>query len=131
VQFQTPLASPYYRTAGILPSLNVAINWDLPNGFGAGIMPGIAMLADNSGKTYTAGIFGAVLYKSVTEKLRLFAEISIPTISTPNQNGVVTSADVGATYQLTDDTQLGTRFGYGLNSNSPQTYGFFEIAQRF
>lgn len=130
-QFQTPIASPYFRTGGILPSLRSVITWELPNEFALGLMPGVATQANEAGKTYTAGIFGAVLNKKLNEKLRVFVEISLPTISKPNQNGIVASGDIGAAYLLTNDTQLGFRAGLGLNPNSPRNYGLFEIAQRF
>ena len=131
VQFQTPIATPYFRTGGILPSLRSVLTWDLPSDYALGLMPGIATQANEAGQTYTAGIFGAVLNKKLTDKLRAFVELSMPTISKPNQNGILASGDIGAAYLLTNDTQLGFRAGLGLNSNSPKKYGLLEIAQRF
>lgn len=131
VHFQTPIASPYFRTGGVLPSLRSVITWSLANHFALGIMSGLAVQSNDSGQNYTAGIFGAVLNKQVTDKARVFIELSMPTISTPNQNGIITSGDFGAAYLLTNDTQLGFRAGAGLNTNSPRQYILFELAQRF
>lgn len=131
VHFQTPVASPYFRTGGILPSLRSVITWDLPNDYALGIMPGIAVQSNDYGQNYTAGIFGAVLNKRLTDKTRIFIELSMPTISKSNQNGIIASGDVGAAYLLTNDTQLGFRAGMGLNTNSPKQYILMEIAQRF
>jgi hypothetical protein len=131
VQFQTPIASPYFRTGGILPSLRSVWTWDLPSDFALGLMPGLATQANEVGQTYTAGIFGAVLNKRINEKVRVFVELSMPTISKPNQNGTIASGDIGAAYLWTNDTQLGFRAGIGLNPNSPKNYGLVEIAQRF
>lgn len=129
--FQSPIASPYFRTGGILPSLRSVITWDLPNDFALGLMPGVSIQANEAGQTYTAGIFGAVLNKRLSEKIRVFAELSLPTISKPDQNGVVASGDIGGAYLLNNGTQLGFRAGLGLNPNSPRNYGLLEIAQRF
>ncbi|MEI7531171.1 MAG: transporter [Betaproteobacteria bacterium] len=130
-QFQTPIASPYFRTGGILPSFRSVITWNLPNEFALGIMPGVATQANDIGQSYTAGIFGAVLNKKLSEKLRVFVELSMPTISKVDQNGIVASGDIGAAYLLTFNTQLGFRAGLGLNPNSPKNFGLVELAQRF
>ena len=129
--FQTPIASPYFRTSGILPSFRSVITWDLPNEFALGLMPGVAIQANEAGQTYTAGIFSAVLNKKLNEKARVFVELSMPTISKTNHNGILASGDIGAAYLLTNDTQLGFRAGLGLNPNSPRNYGLVELAQRF
>lgn len=131
VQFQTPIATSYFRTGGILPSLRSVITWDFPNNYTLGMMPGVATQANEAGQTYTAGIFGAVLNKKINEKWRAFVELAMPTISKPNQNGILASGDIGAAYLLTNDIQLGFRAGVGLNANSPRKYGLVEIAQRF
>jgi hypothetical protein len=131
VQFQTPIATPYFRTGGILPSLRSVLTWDLPSDYALGLMPGVATQANEAGQTFTAGIFGAVLNKKINEKWRAFIELSMPTISKQNQNGILASGDIGAAYLLTNDTQLGLRTGMGLNPNSPKIYSLVEIAQRF
>jgi hypothetical protein len=131
VHFQMPTGSPYFRDDGVLPSLRSVITWDLPNGYALGLMPGIAIQANDKGEQYTAGIFGAVLNRKLDEKTRAFIELSMPTISKPEHDGLVASADVGAAYLATNDTQLGFRTGVGLNPNSPTRYFLFEIAQRF
>ncbi len=94
-------------------------------------MPGVATQANDIGQSYTAGIFGAVLNKKLSEKLRVFVELSMPTISKVDQNGIVASGDIGAAYLLTFNTQLGFRAGLGLNPNSPKNFGLVELAQRF
>jgi hypothetical protein len=129
--FQMPTGSPYFRNDGVLPSLRSVITWDLSNGYALGLMPGIAIQANDKGEQFTAGIFGAVLNRKLDEKTRAFIELSMPTISRPEHDGLVASADVGAAYLASNDTQLGFRTGGGLNANSPRSYFLFEIAQRF
>jgi hypothetical protein len=128
---QTPLASPQLRVSPALPSLRTVLTWDLPHEFALGLMPGLAKLTNDAGQTFTAGILGAVLNKQINNKSRVFIELSIPTFSKANQNGVVESFDVGGAYRLTHDTQWGFRAGLGLNANSPKNYFLLELDQRY
>ena len=131
VHLETPLASSKFRNNGVLPSIRSVITWDLKNNFSLGIMPGLSAQTNISGERFTAGIFGAVLGKKLTNKTRIFVEISAPTISNNNQNGIIISSDLGAAYLLSNDTQIGFRAGKGLNNNSPKQYIVFELAQRY
>jgi hypothetical protein len=128
---QMPTGNPYFRNDGILPSLRSVLTWDLPHDYALGLMPGIAIQANDKGEQFTAGVFGAVLNRKFDEKTRAFVELSMPTISRTTQGDLVASADVGAAYLTSSDTQLGFRAGVGLNPNSPKSYFLVEIAQRF
>jgi hypothetical protein len=131
LHFELPTGSAYFRNDGVLPSLRSVITWDLPQGCALGLMPGVAVQANDRGEQFTAGILGAVLNRKLDDKTRAFVELSMPTISKPEQGGLVASADMGAAYLAGKDTQLGFRSGVGLNPNSPASYVLFEIAQRF
>lgn len=131
IHFDTPIATPNYRTGGILPNLRSVITWDLQDDYSIGLMPGVGIQSNSSGETFTSGIFGAVLGKRLSSKFRVFIELTAPSISKPSQNGVITGGDVGAAYLLSNDTQLGFRAGLGLNNNSPKQYLLMEIAQRY
>ena len=128
---QTPMGANNFKTTPLLPSLRSVLTWDLPNDLALGLMPGVGLQSGGDGQTFTAGIFGAVLNKRMSDKTRMFVELSIPTFSKPNQNGVVESFDIGGAYLLTHVTQIGFRAGVGLNSNTAKEYGLFEVDQRF
>jgi hypothetical protein len=128
---ETPLASPVYRNNGIFPSLRSVITWDLINDFSVAIMPGVAKQVNSAGEAFTGAIFGAVLGKRLSDKTRVFIELSVPTISQSSQAGIIASGDIGAAYLITNDTQVGFRAGLGLNTNSPRQYILFELAQRY
>lgn len=131
VHLETPLASPVYRNNGILPVLRSVITWDLKDDYSVAIMPGIAKQVNPTGEAFIGAIFGAVLGKRISDKSRIFIELSVPTISKSDQAGIVVSGDVGGAYLLSNDTQVGFRAGIGLNSNSPRQYILFELAQRY
>jgi hypothetical protein len=62
--------------SGFLPrpgnggSLRLA-EWELPDDFGLGVMPGIAWQHNDNGERYTSGIFGIVLGKELNERSRV------------------------------------------------------------
>lgn len=130
-QFQTPIASPNLKSSQVLPSFRSVITWEFTHEFALGLMPGLGQQVNDTGQAFTAGIFGAVLNKKLGDSARIFTELSVPSISRSNQNGVVISADIGGAYLFNKETQLGFRAGVGLNPNSPKNYGLLEVAQRF
>lgn len=108
-----------FRAAGKGGSLRFVAEWDLPDDFGLGIMPGVAVQHNDNGERFTSGIFGIVLGKDVNERCRAFIEYSAPQIARGRNGGVVTTLDVGASYLLTNTVQVDTALSRGLNHNTP------------
>ncbi len=106
-----------YRGQGVRPSLRVAGEWELPNGYALGVMPGVGAERGDAGR-YRYGILGVVLGKSMGERLRGFVEVAMPQIARSEHGGTQASFDVGGAYLLSDSVQLDAMFSRGLNSRT-------------
>lgn len=111
--------SPAFRATGKGGSLRLAAEWELPGDLGLGVMPGIAWQHDDQGERYTSGIFGIVLGKEWSERVRTFIEYSVPQIARGRYGGSVSTFDIGGAYLLTDMVQVDTALSRGLNKNTP------------
>lgn len=116
-----------FRAQGKGGSLRLAAEWELPDEFSLGVMPGVAWQHDDDGRRYSSGIFGIVLGKSWTERWRTFIEYSAPQIARASHGGSVQTFDIGTAYLLTDTVQIDTALSRGLNHTTPDwswTVGF-------
>jgi hypothetical protein len=131
LHFDTPSGTDGFEGQGIRPSLRSVMTWDLPHDFSLGVMPGIKYDTDSEGHRFTSGIFGTVLNKRISDKLRVFVELSAPQLARNQNGGTFASWDVGAARLMTDDTQIGVRAGIAANRNTPNASLLFELAQRY
>lgn len=107
-----------FRGNGARPSLRVAAEWELPHEMALGVMPGVLLDKNDSGRRYTAGIFGIVLGKEWTARWRSFIEVAAPQIARAKHGGTVATVDLGAAYLLTDHCQIDSAISRGLNRNT-------------
>ena len=114
-----PSGSRFLRGEKYRPSLRVVAEWELPNDMSLGLMPGAGSNNDAMGQRYTHGIFGAVVGKQLTEKLRGFVEIAAPHVARSNHGGTEATFDVGGAYLITDTLQVDAMLARGLNSRTP------------
>ena len=115
----SPSGSRALRGEKWRPSLRLVAEWELPHDMSLGLMPGVGVDTDAPGRRYTHGIFGAVLGKQLTDKLRGFVEIAVPHIARGAHGGTQASLDVGGAYLITDTLQIDTMVARGLNSSTP------------
>lgn len=111
--------SAAFRAPGNGGSLRLAAEWELPNDFGLGVMPGIAWQHNDNGERYTSGIFGIVLGKELNERSRVFVEYAAPQIARSSNGGSVSTFDFGGAYLLSNRVQVDTAVSRGLNRNTP------------
>lgn len=109
-----PSGSAPFRGDGVRPSLRMVAEWELPNEMSLGLMPGVMRQRGEDGKLHTAGIFGIVLGKAWTSKMRTFVELAAPQFGASALGGNVASLDVGMAYLLTPRLQLDTALTRGL-----------------
>jgi hypothetical protein len=107
-----------FRAPGKGGSLRLAAEWELPNDFGLGVMPGIAWQRNDNGERYASGIFGIVLGKDLNERSRIFIEYAAPQIARSRDGGTLSTFDFGGSYLLTDSVQVDTAVSRGLNRNT-------------
>lgn len=111
--------SRHLRGHGVRPSLRAVAEWELPGEMSLGLMPGVATGTDAMGRRYVHGIFGAVLGKQLTERLRGFVELAAPQVARASDGGTEATFDVGGAWLLTDTVQLDTMVSRGLNRRTP------------
>ncbi|VXB00696.1 transporter [Massilia sp. 9I] len=109
-----------FRGQGVRPSLRVVGEWELPADYSLGVMPGVGVERDDSGR-YRYGILGVVLGKSFNERLRGFVEVALPQIAKGAHGGTQATFDIGGAYLLSDTVQVDAMFSRGLNSRTPDT----------
>jgi len=77
----TPSGARQFKGSGIRPSLRSVITWDLPQDLALGLMPGIKYDSGEDGHRFTSAIFGAVLNKRFSDRIRAFVELSASQIA--------------------------------------------------
>ena len=119
------------RGNGLRPSLRSVMTWDLPDEVSVGLMPGIKYDTTSDDHRFLSGIIGATAGKWWTGNFRSFVEVSGEQIARNRDGGVVLSWDVGASYLLSNNWQLGGRMAVAANRNTPSQLLLLSLAARF
>jgi hypothetical protein len=130
VHADLPSGSSALRGAGVRPSLRFSAEWELPAEMSLGVMPGIALERNDAGARYSHGIFGIVLGKGWTERLRGFVELAAPHIARSSNGGTQATFDVGAAYLLSARCQIDTMLSRGLNRRTPDLSWTFGLSYK-
>lgn len=120
-----------FRGQGVRPSLRAVAEWDLPNDYSVGVMPGLLADRNADGKRYVAGIFAVTLGKAWTPALRGFVELAGQRLTTRKNGGSVVTLDAGVTYLLSDSVQLDFSVARGLNASTPDFQWGMGVSVRF
>ena len=126
-----PTGSRAFRGNGVRPSLRAVFEWELPQDFSLGVMPGIIYDTTDTHRRHAAGILAAVLGKSWNDRFRTFVEISGQRIASSRNGGSTVTYDTGAAYLLTNDVQVDTAFSWGANKNTPNFAWTVGLSVRF
>jgi hypothetical protein len=108
-----------FKGRGLRPSLRLAAEWELADGYAFGVMPGLATGSTEDGKRYGYGILAATLGKELNERLRGFVELAAPQVARPRFGGTQASFDTGLAWLVNKDCQLDVSLARGLNRNTP------------
>jgi hypothetical protein len=125
-----PRGSRELRGHGVRPSLRLSAEWDLADGYGFGVMPGLAAESDDAGKRYGYGILAATLGKELNERVRGYVEVAMPQIARASHGGTQASFDTGLTYAVNKDCQVDVSLVHGLNNRSPDLSLAFGLSLR-
>jgi hypothetical protein len=107
-----------FRGQGVRPSLRMVAEWELPQGWSVGAMPGVFGDRNEAGQRYTAGLLALVLGKDFTEQWRGFVELSADQLAPARHGGNVTSWDAGVAYVLNKDVQLDFSISRGISKSA-------------
>jgi hypothetical protein len=114
--------SSAFRGQGVRPSLRMAAEWELPDDYSLGIMPGVIRDRNDRGEHAVNGIFGIVLGKSWTASFRTFVELSAPQIARSRNGGTQATLDVGGAWLLARNCQIDLAYSRGLTRETPDHY---------
>lgn len=131
VHADLPTGKDSLRGHGIRPSVRVVAEWELPEEYSLGLMPGLIRESDEAGSRYTAGIFGMVIGKAWNDRFRSFVEVAMPQIARSPHGGTVTVLNVGSAWLLSNDLQLDAAYSADLNDNAPDHALTVGLSARF
>jgi hypothetical protein len=130
LNFDLASGSAVFRGRGTRPSLRVTAEWELPNGYGVGVMPGLYRDHNEAGH----GFYGGVLAVSVSKRigaLHGFVELAGQQLAADKNGGKLVSLDTGLSYLLSDSVQIDAAIFYGLTKRSPDLQWTTGISVRF
>lgn len=113
-----PSGASRLGSGGVRPSLRGVAEWELPNDFSLGVMPGLASQRNDEGQRFTSGIFAVSLGKEINPRTHAFVELAAPQIAHGRDGGTQLSLDVGAAYLINKDVQVDAALFRGLNHNT-------------
>jgi len=119
--------SSAFRGHGVRPSVRMVAEWELPQDWSLGVMPGVLRDTNDAGEHYVAGSLAVVLGKSWTDKFRTFVEVAGHQLTSAKNGGSVVTYDLGMAYLITPTMQVDTAVSFGANDHSPDqqwTVGF-------
>ena len=123
--------SAAFRGQGLRPSLRGVAEWDLPDEYTVGVMPGLAWDKAADGRRFASGIFAVTLGKSFTREWRGYVELAGQQIAATKNGGSVVTFDTGVAWLANDSLQLDLGFAYGLNKNTPDLRWGLGVSFRF
>ena len=123
--------SPAFRGQGLRPSLRMVAEWELPQDFSVGVMPGFVADRNEDGKRFVGGILAVTLGKGWGDKWHTFVEIAGQQLASKSNGGSVVTFDAGATYLLTESAQLDVSISRGLTSYTPDLQWGVGLSLRF
>jgi hypothetical protein len=94
------------------------MEWELPNDFSFGVMPGI-IYDKTEGRRHGSGILAAVLGKEWTPRFRSFIEVAAERITSSRNGGSTVTYNTGVAYLLTDNVQIDTALSWAANNTTP------------
>lgn len=111
--------SAAFRGQGLRPSLRFVAEWDLPQDFSIGVMPGIVADKNDEGHRFASGMFAVTVGKALSPAWHGFVEIAGQQLASRRNGGNVVSFDFGASYLVNDSLQLDIAASRGLTRDTP------------
>ena len=120
-----------FRGQGLRPSLRAVAEWDLPNDFSVGVMPGLVADMNTEGKRFFAAILAVTLSKELAPRWHGFVELAGQRLASRRNGGSVVTFDTGVACLLSDSLQLDFSVAHGLTSYSPDFQWGVGVSVRF
>ena len=126
----TATGSRDFRGEGLRPSLRAAVEWDLPEDFSLGVMPGVYM--DRvGGRRFAGGILAATLGKEWSPRWHSFVEVAGQQLVSKRNGGSVVTLDAGVAFVATPTLQFDVEASHGLTDAAPDVEAGVGMAIKF
>ena len=127
----TATGSKVFRGSGLRPSLRAAIEWELPEDFSLGVMPGVYVDRNDAGKRYTGAILAATLGKEWSPRWHSFIEIAGQQLASKRNGGSVVTLDAGLAFVATPTLQFDVEVSRGLSDAAPDLESGLGVSIKF
>jgi hypothetical protein len=127
----TATGSAAFRGAGLRPSLRAAIEWDLPEEFSVGVMPGIYVDRNDDGRRFAGGIFAVTLGRQWSPKWHSFLEVAGQQLASKHNGGSVATLDAGLAFVATPTLQFDVEVSRGLTDAAPDLESGVGVSIKF
>lgn len=125
-----PTGSSALRGRGLLPQVELAAEWDLPDDWSLAVTPGVGRDWDDNGARYQYAILAASLGKKFTERVQGFFEVAAPQIASASHGGNQMQVDAGVSWLLNKHCQVDAMMLRGLNKKTPDLGLAFGLSLR-
>jgi len=115
----TATGSQAFRGAGLRPSLRAAVEWDLPQDFSLGVMPGVYVDRNDAGRRFAGAILAATLGKAWSPRWRSFVELAGQQLASRRHGGNVVTLDTGLAFAPVPTLQFDIEVARGLTQAAP------------
>ena len=127
----TATGSKAFRGTGLRPSLRAAIEWDLPEEFSLGVMPGVYVERNDAGKRFAGAIFAVTLGKEWSPKWHSFVELAGQQLASRRNGGNVVTLDAGLAFVATPTLQFDIEVSHGLSDAAPDLESGVGVSIKF
>jgi hypothetical protein len=126
-----PTGAVPFKGQGVRPSLRMVAEWEWPQGWSVGVMPGLFSARDDAGDHYIGGILAVTLGKEFSPHWRGYVEWAAEQVAGGRHGGNDISADAGVVWLLTPDLQLDASCARGLTRQAPRSVWALGLSIRF
>ena len=127
----TATGSKAFRGAGLRPSVRAAIEWDLPEDFTLGVMPGVYVDRNDDGKRFAGAILAATFGKVWSPRWHSFLEIAGQQLASKRNGGSVVTLDAGLAFVATPTLQFDIEASRGLSDAAPDLESGIGVSVKF
>lgn len=127
----TATGSRAFRGAGLRPSLRAAVEWDLPEDFSLGVMPGVYVDRNEAGRRYAGAILAATLGKEWSPRWHSFVEVAGQQLAGKRNGGSVVTLDTGLAFLATPSLQFDIEVARGLTDAAPDLESGLGVSIKF
>ena len=120
-----------FRGQGVRPSLRVVAEWELPQEFSVGVMPGLLSDKGDDGRRFTSGQLGVTVSRALSPGWHAFAELAGEDLGARPHRDPVRFFDAGLTWLASESLQLDVSVAHGLTPAAPDFVWGVGLSLRF